>query len=227
VSIIFDNVSFSYSDRNGNGDVVILKNMNFTFPSNKKLIGIAGPSGSGKSTLLALIGGLLQVKDGKITVYNENIHSFSEKRLASYRLENIGFIFQSFHLIHSLTVIENILVTSWLQKNTEIFDQRAQELMNRLGISHLSSAYPSTLSGGEMQRVAIARALIRKPKLIIADEPTGNLDSKNSDRVIDLLLSLAESEGAQVLIASHDLKVLKKTNISFEISEGKFSEMKV
>lgn len=227
MSIIFDNVSFSYSDRNGNGDVVILKNMNFTFPSNKKLIGIAGPSGSGKSTLLALIGGLLQVKDGKITVYNENIHSFSEKRLASYRLENIGFIFQSFHLIHSLTVIENILVTSWLQKNTEIFDQRAQELMNRLGISHLSSAYPSTLSGGEMQRVAIARALIRKPKLIIADEPTGNLDSKNSDRVIDLLLSLAESEGAQVLIASHDLKVLKKTNISFEISEGKFSEMKV
>jgi putative ABC transport system ATP-binding protein len=227
MSIVFENVSFSYPGRNDNDNVVILNHTNFIFPDSKRFIGFAGPSGSGKSTVLALIGGLLKAQKGSIKIFDNNLNNLSEKELSLHRLENTGYIFQSFHLIFSLTVLENILVTTWLKNTTDDSQERASYLMDRLGISHLSSAYPNTLSGGEMQRVAIARALIRKPKLIIADEPTGNLDAKNSEKVIDLLISLSEEEGVMVLVASHDPQVLKMTKICYKLNDGKFSEMKL
>lgn len=173
-----------------------------------ELVLIMGPSGSGKTTLLSMIGGLLRPTSGRIFMDNIDISTCSESVLPDIRANKIGFIFQSFNLLEALTVRENILFPAHLRpmKINEA-KIRADELIDKLGLSKRRKALPSTLSGGEKQRVAIARALINQPPLILADEPTGNLDSQSGQDVMMLLHDIARDEGCSVILVTHDPRV--------------------
>jgi putative ABC transport system ATP-binding protein len=173
--------------RDGEKETEVLRGINLEIDEGE-FVAIAGPSGSGKSTLLGLLAGLDRPTTGQVFIGETEITTLPESRLAKIRGRMLGFVFQSFNLIPTLTALENIELPMILNKKPD--PQRARELLDLVGLSHRSRHYPSQLSGGEQQRVAIARALVCDPPIILADEPTGNLDSKNSQTVIDLLLSL-------------------------------------
>jgi putative ABC transport system ATP-binding protein len=169
-----------------------------------EFIAIMGPSGCGKSTLLNVLGMLDSPDSGKYEFDGENVAGYSENRLAAIRKENIGFIFQSFNLVDELTVAENVMLPLLYQKvPARERDERVQKVLERVGIAHRADHRPQQLSGGQQQRVAVARAVITSPKLILADEPTGNLDSVNGEEVLDLLNTL-NSDGTTIIMVTHD-----------------------
>jgi putative ABC transport system ATP-binding protein len=173
-----------------------------------ELVLIMGPSGSGKTTLLSMLGGLLRPSEGSIAVDGVNITQLDEAGLARLRARKIGFIFQSFNLLEALSVEDNILFPAHLAPGGRAAArERADQLIAKLGLDHRRRALPDTLSGGEQQRVAIARALINRPLLILADEPTGNLDSEKGQEVLMILHDIARDEGCSVLIVTHDPRV--------------------
>ncbi len=173
-----------------------------------EMVTITGPSGSGKTTLVSILGALLRPDDGRVVIDGTDISTLREGALSMLRARSIGFVFQSFNLLESLTVRENVLFPAHLAPGgMNAARGRADELLETLGLSHRASALPRTLSGGEKQRVAIARALINRPRLIIADEPTGNLDSKSGQNVLMVLHDVARDEGRAVLIVTHDRRV--------------------
>src|SRR5688500_14815044 len=169
-------------------------------------LAIVGPSGSGKSTLLALIAGLGEASTGTITTAGTEITSLDEDALARLRGEKIGFVFQFFHLVPSLTAKENIQVPMEIAGRRDATD-RAQALLDEVGLHDRGHHYPSQLSGGEQQRIAIARALANNPPLILADEPTGNLDSSNGRHILDLLLEVRRNRGVTLVMVTHDQNV--------------------
>jgi putative ABC transport system ATP-binding protein len=170
-----------------------------------ELILIMGPSGSGKTTLLSMLGGLLRPSSGQIFINGMEITALNESHLPEIRAREIGFIFQNFNLLSSLSVEENVLFPSWLIPGPkEPARKRAAELLARLGLDKRRRYLPRDLSGGEKQRVAVARALINDPKLILADEPTGNLDSRTGHEVMMILREIAQDEGRTVIIVTHD-----------------------
>jgi len=173
-----------------------------------ELVLIMGPSGSGKTTLLSMLGGLLRPSSGQIIIDGEDISLADESLLPTIRAHKIGFIFQAFNLLDALNVRENILFPAQLLPNRiRQAEQRADQLIERLGLSKRRHALPATLSGGEKQRVAIARALINQPPLILADEPTGNLDSQSGQDVMMVLHDIARDEGRSVILVTHDPRV--------------------
>ena len=187
---------------NGGETFQALKDVNLSFEKGE-LISIIGESGSGKSTLMNLIGGLDSDFQGEILVDGENIRGYSEKSLVQYHKEKVGFVFQSFNLIEELTVFENVeLPLIYLNISKSERKERVREVLKRMKIAHRESHFPKQLSGGQQQRVAISRAVITKPKLILADEPTGNLDSKNGIEVMNLLTEL-NKEGATIVMVTH------------------------
>jgi len=190
-----------------------LDNINFKIPKGQ-FVAIIGESGSGKSTLLSVLSTLLKPTKGDI-VY-ENINYKDIKNIDNFRKENIGFIFQFHYLINYLTVKENINLANEKASKKEILD-----LLKLLGIENLIDKYPNEISGGQRQRVAIARALINNPKVVFADEPTGNLDSKNSLNVFELFSNLAKN-GTTVIVATHDKNLALKADITYEVKDGKF-----
>jgi putative ABC transport system ATP-binding protein len=165
--------------------------------------GIVGPSGSGKSTLLMVIAGLESVDRGSVVIAGTDITSRSEDEIAAFRGRNIGIVFQSFHLIPNMTALENVAVPLELAGSPEAFDKAAAELAS-VGLEDRLTHYPGELSGGEQQRVAIARALAASPRILIADEPTGNLDQNTGRMIADLLFDVAASRGATLLVVTHD-----------------------
>jgi putative ABC transport system ATP-binding protein len=168
---------------------------------------VMGPSGSGKSTLLNLIAGLDRPTSGTVTVDGREISRLGEADLARYRRDRLGFVFQFFHLLNNLTVLENVLIPAELAGvRAREAERRAHDLLERLGIAEKAAAFPVRLSGGQRQRVAIARALINRPALLLADEPTGALDSRSGEEVMDLLLAL-NGEGQTILIVTHDARL--------------------
>ncbi len=179
---------------------------------------ITGPSGSGKSTLLHLIGAIDTPDSGTITVAGTTVTSLHRNALADYRA-SIGFIFQQFHLLPALTLLDNVLAPLVARKTT--FDRRARalELLDAVGLAHRATAIPAQLSGGQQQRVAIARALINYPGLLLADEPTGNLDSHTAEEILDLITQLQTERGTTVIIATHDPAVAAKAHHSITVSE--------
>ncbi len=182
-------------------------------------VAIIGKSGSGKSTLLNIIGGMDYPTSGEVYVDGENIATYNEKKMSGYRLKKIGFIFQFFHLIPILTVRENILLPLIIDEkkpDKEYFD----ELVSTLGLSEKLNSFPNQLSGGQKQRVAIGRAMIHRPSVVLADEPTGNLDSNTSKEVLELLFECAGKYGQTLVIVTHDLEVAKKCERIIEISDG-------
>lgn len=200
----------------GDGEVHALKNCNLTIEDGE-FVAIIGKSGSGKTTLLNLLGGLDTPNSGEIFYDDIDISKLGDSKLATFRLEKIGFVFQFFDLLSELTAEENILLPAKLVKNKAVdFD----DITNRLGISDRLKHYPSQLSGGQQQRVAIARALINNPKVILCDEPTGNLDEKSGVEVIKLLTELNQNNNHTIIIITHDPDIASRCQRVIEISDG-------
>jgi putative ABC transport system ATP-binding protein len=184
----------------GGHDVTILDDISLEIPQ-KQMVAVVGPSGSGKSTLLGLIAGLDRPTSGSIQLDGVEITTMPESRMARFRRQTIGYIFQSFHLIPTLTALENVAVPLELTGEPSA---RALELLEAVGLRDRATHYPVQLSGGEQQRVAVARAFACRPPILLADEPTGNLDSANGRQVIELLLALHRDHGSTLVLVTHD-----------------------
>jgi len=185
-----------------------------------EVVSVVGHSGSGKTTLLNMMGALDRPTSGRIFLEGEEISRIPEHQLYRVRREKIGFIFQSFHLIPTLNALENVLAPT-LPLGERRFEERARELLESVGLGARLPHRPSQLSGGEMQRVAIARALIHEPKLILADEPTGNLDSKTGEEIINLLLRLNKEKGVTLVIVTHEPEIAKRADRTVSIRDGR------
>ncbi len=185
-------------------------------------VSILGPSGSGKSTLMYILGLLDTPTTGKIFIQDRNIADLNDTQISKLRNSFIGFVFQQFNLISKLTVFENIMLPSIYYEGELPYDARekAWDLMKRFGIDHRAKSYPNKISGGEQQRVSIARALILDPKLILADEPTGNLDSKNGEIILDLIDQLHSEDKKTVIIVTHEKEVAARTKRQIVIKDG-------
>ena len=204
-----------------NNKINIIKNLSISFDS-KKVYAIRGESGVGKTTFLLCISLLCEIDSGIITINGENIINLSDEELSFIRNKEIGIIFQNYHLLPYLTAIENIMVPLLINNNEEIMKKKAlcKKSLKYVGLSHRENHYPSELSGGEHQRIAIARALINNPNIILADEPTGNLDKDNKIKVLNLFRKIAD-DGKCVIIVTHDNDILKYVDEVYNLKEGK------
>ncbi|MCB1439843.1 MAG: ABC transporter ATP-binding protein [Nitratireductor sp.] len=186
-------------------------------------VGIVGPSGSGKSTLLMVLGGLEQADSGLVEIAGSNLSGKSEDELALFRGRNIGIVFQSFHLIPNMTALENVAVPLELAGMENAFERAAEEL-KAVGLGARMNHYPGQMSGGEQQRAAIARALAPSPKLLIADEPTGNLDETTGEQVADLLFSKQRERGTTLVLVTHDPHLANRCERVVHVSSGEIEE---
>lgn len=201
------------------GSQVILDGINFSL-SKGESVSIMGESGSGKSTLLQCLGGMTKPKGGSVHYAGSSIYEDSSKKLAQFRGETIGFVFQDFKLLPQLTVLENVLLPTEHLNDRDQYAGRANDLLIKLGIHAISDKVPRQISGGQAQRCAIARALIRNPDVIMADEPTGNLDDENGAIVIDTLLGLAD-EGKAVIMVTHNRLMATRFHRVAQLRNGK------
>lgn len=199
-----------------------LNNINLTVKKSE-LIAIVGPSGCGKSTLMHIIGLLDRPSQGMVIINNENTADLNDNQRSRLRNEFAGFIFQQFNLINKLNVKENILLPIIYNRRRLDFDpdKRAEELMERFEIDSKARSYPNKLSGGQQQRVAIARALINKPQLILADEPTGNLDSRTGEKILNLLIELNKKDKITIIMVTHDMNIAKSASRQIKMLDGK------
>lgn len=205
-----------------NGKLDILKGINLDIKDGES-VAVVGASGSGKSTLLGLMAGLDQHSQGSVSIYGEALEDLDEEGRAILRGKYVGFIFQSFHLLPSLTALENVMLPNEL-KGERNARENAKALLESVGLLHRLDHYPRQLSGGEQQRVAIARAFASAPKILFADEPTGNLDSKNGGLVEDLLFSLNREKGTTLVLVTHDPKLAARCERQIEIFDGELKE---
>lgn len=206
----------------GNDQLTILHSLDLEIPSGQ-FVSVVGPSGSGKSTLLGLIAGLDAPTAGNIFLDGHNITQMSEDQLAELRGGMVGFIFQSFHLIPSLTAFENILIPMEIMGVSKA-NQRAQSLLDEVGLHDRGHHYPSQLSGGEQQRVAIARAFANNPRILLADEPTGNLDSRNGGHIFELLMSINRERGTTLVLVTHDQQLANLADRKIGLRDGRVVE---
>jgi putative ABC transport system ATP-binding protein len=185
-------------------------------------VALTGPSGSGKSTLLHLIGAIERLDGGRIEVGEQDVGALTRRGRTAYR-RGVGFVFQRFHLLPALTALDNVVAPVLPFRTSFDKNARARELLDRVGLGDRAGALPSKLSGGQQQRVAIARALINEPRLLLADEPTGNLDSETGRTVVDLLLRLREEHGTTLLVATHDPAVAARCDDAVHLRDGRLS----
>jgi len=203
------------------GDVHILKDINLSLEAGRT-VSITGPSGSGKTSLLMVLSGLERPTGGKITVAGQDLSAMGEDGLAAFRRDHIGIVFQNFHLIPTMTALENVAVPLELRGEKDAF-ARAKEALEQVGLGHRLTHYPGQLSGGEQQRAALARAFATRPRLILADEPTGNLDAATGDKVLEILFGLAEKGGTTLLIVTHDPKLAARCQQAVKINDGRIA----
>ena len=203
----------------GGHKVEILKSIGLTIPSGQ-FIAITGHSGSGKTTLLSLIAGLDNPSCGTIKIDGQDITKLNEDELALLRGKRFGFIFQNFHLIPTLTALENVVLSAELN-NTPGATKKSEDLLGVVGLGDRQHHYPAQLSGGEQQRLSLARAFVNEPNIILADEPTGNLDSKNSNRIIELIRELHRVKQATIILVTHEPQVAKQSQRILTLEDGK------
>ncbi len=215
----FENVSRIYTT--GDHELRALDRVSFTLDEGKFVV-ILGPSGAGKSTLLNLLGGLDSPSEGTITVAGEDISQLSDNELADYRASTVGFVFQFYNLIPTLTVYENVKLVSEISKNA----LGAKQMIGKVGLLDHLNNFPSELSGGEQQRISIARALCKNPKILLCDEPTGALDSETGVMVLKLLLDMAKNYGKTIVIVTHNQNIAKMADVVIRVGSGKIREIK-
>ena len=203
----------------GDESIKVLKDIDLK-TMKKETISFVGESGSGKTSLIMLIAGLEKATSGQIFFQNKEISSLSEDEVSEIRRKNIGIVFQSFYLIPNYTAVENVALTLELNNFKDPTNQ-AKEILERMRLKHRFNNLPSQLSGGEQQRVAIARAIAMKPELILADEPTGNLDSENSEIISEILFNYVKEEGSSLIMGTHDEKLADKAERKIKIKDGK------
>ncbi|WP_170589625.1 ABC transporter ATP-binding protein [Ruegeria arenilitoris] len=204
------------------GPVEILRDINLTVKEGETL-GLVGPSGSGKSSLLMLMGGLEQTTAGRITALGHDLTSMSEDALARFRRDAMGVVFQNFHLIPTMTALENVATPLELAGHRDAFD-RAEAELAAVGLSHRRDHYPAQLSGGEQQRVALARASAPRPRILLADEPTGNLDEANGAAIVDLLFGLRDRHGATLVLVTHSHSLARRCDRVVRLRDGRITE---
>ncbi len=215
------NLTKKYGD--GSSTVTALDNVSLKVPKGHD-VAILGPSGSGKTTLLQLAGGLDKSTSGSVIVDGKDIEKMNDKEISEFRNNKMGFIFQMIHLQDFFTAKENVMLPLLVAGKTKSeADKKAKKLLKQMGLSHRENHLPRELSGGEQQRVAVARALANDPQLIFADEPTGKLDEKNSEMIIDTLESLSKEKGLSVIMITHDPNVAKRFSKTIRLEHGKLA----
>ena len=212
----FSNIHLQY--QNGTLLTEVIKGIDFTIHQNEKLA-IVGKSGSGKTSLLMLMAGLEKPTSGNIIYQDQDITTYSEDQLTEYRKKNIGIVFQSFYLIPNYTALENVALSLEINFEKDALSQ-AKEILVDLGLEDRLNHFPSQLSGGEQQRVAIARAMIKKPELILADEPTGNLDDENTEVITELIFNIATKYQKSLCLVTHDADLAKRCDRIMKIENG-------
>ncbi len=207
------------------GSVNILKGINLEIPAGET-VSLVGPSGSGKTSMMMLIGGLERQTSGNIQVAGHDLAVLDEDGLARFRRDNVGIVFQNFHLVPTMNALENVAIPVELAGLDNAFD-RSREALAAVGLDHRVTHYPGQLSGGEQQRVALARAIVAGPRLLLADEPTGNLDGKTGNSVIDLLFSLRADHGATLLLITHNPALAEQCGRMIDLQDGLIGSDKV
>jgi len=200
------------------GEINILRNINLSLAKGEA-VSLVGPSGSGKTSLIMIIAGLQQATQGKVTLFNQDITHWSEEKLTTLRRDSIGIVFQGFHLLPAMTALENVAVPLELS-GTANARNLAKEALDQVGLSHRMDHYPGQLSGGEQQRVALARSFAPRPGLLLADEPTGNLDQENGNHVIELMHQLHQDYDTTLLLITHDKKLAKSCQRTLTLQNG-------
>ena len=207
----------------GSEELTILGSLTVEVPAGQ-FLSIVGPSGSGKSTLLGLIAGLDSPSSGRIVIAGQDLATLSEDSLARLRGERIGFVFQFFHLLPSLTALENVLVPMEIA-GIGGAEERSRKLLGEVGLSERTHHYPSQLSGGEQQRVALARALANDPPILLADEPTGNLDANNGQHIVEIILEIHERRGTTIVLATHDHELARRADRVMMLKAGRIDRI--
>ena len=216
------NINYSYSD--GNTTTEVLNGLELIVKESQS-IAILGQSGCGKSTLLNLLGGMDKPNSGKIEIANIDINTLNEEQLTNHRAQHLGFIYQFHHLLKDFSAVENTALPLLIQGiNKQQAHKQALDTLNKVGLENRANHLPGELSGGERQRVAIARAIITNPSCILADEPTGNLDANNAEKIIDLLIDINKSIQTSLVIVTHDKNIAKKMQRVLIMEKGKLSE---
>ncbi|MBC7370825.1 MAG: ABC transporter ATP-binding protein [Bdellovibrionaceae bacterium] len=206
----------------GEDKVQVLKSVNVDI-KNGQVVAIVGQSGSGKSTLLSLLAGLDQADSGEVVIDGVNISAFSEKQITDFRGKNIGIVFQQYHLVSHLTALENVMLPMEILEKPDI-EQNARALLKEMGLEHRLDQFPNRMSGGECQRVAIARALAVRPKILLADEPSGNLDIHTGDKVMDIFFDAAKKYQITTILVTHSETLAKRCQRILRLSEGQLLE---
>ena len=215
------NVNYQYDD--GEQSSQIIKDLNLEVMAGES-VAILGQSGCGKSTLLNLLGGIDRGNTGKIVINGINISNLNEEEITDIRSKYLGFVYQFHHLLKDFSALKNVMMPLLIQGKTQSFAQdKATQILSTIGLGHRLNHLPSELSGGERQRVAIARALINQPKCLLADEPTGNLDSKNANEVLELMIELNQAHNSALVMVTHDEKVAARMQRTLVLENGKFS----
>ncbi|NPD14110.1 ABC transporter ATP-binding protein [Xinfangfangia sp. D13-10-4-6] len=200
------------------GPITILRGISLKV-NRGETVALTGPSGSGKSSLLMLMGGLERASAGQVTALGQDLGAMDEDQLARFRRDNMGVVFQSFHLIPNMTALENVALPLELSGDKDAF-ARAKSELEAVGLGHRGDHYPAQLSGGEQQRVALARAIVTRPALLLADEPTGNLDGANGQAIMDLLFSLRDRDGSTLIMVTHAPELANRCDRVIRLTDG-------
>ena len=227
MSIILEgqHITKRYASESGNGTLTVLEDTSIAIEKGS-VVTVIGASGSGKSTLLHILGGLDHPDSGTVLWNDKPIYDMPQESLASFRNKKLGFVFQFHHLLPEFTALENIMMPALIHgKSPEQAGNRAMELLEEFGIPGRAEHRPTQLSGGEQQRVAMARALMNNPDLILADEPTGNLDEENTDILLNLLFDLREKEDVSILLITHEKDIARRSDTIYQLSKGKLEAL--